>query len=170
MENETGARIAAARRKGRCARLYNILFPTWMFYLLPTGAWLILLPANFIIDSLVLWLAMRRIGIAERRDIWKRSILRIWGIGFLSDFIGASLTFGLFLLVDAARISWDIYLFPGTTLFAIPGVVLSGIFIYVLDKRYAFKKCALDDTQIQKLSLALAFLTAPYAMLIPLYG
>lgn len=156
--------------KGRHFRLYNILFPAWMFYLLPTGLWLILLPANFFIDSLMLWIAMKRLNITERRDVWKHSILRIWGIGFLSDLLGALLTFGLFLLIDAANLSWDIYLFPGTTLFAIPGVVLSGILIYALNKRYAFTKCTLDETQIHKLSLALAVFTAPYAMLIPLYG
>ena len=80
------------------------------------------------------------------------------------------LTFGLFLLIDAAHLSWDIYLFPGTTLFAIPGVVLAGILIYLFNKRYAFTKCTLDETQIHKLSLALAVFTAPNAMLIPLYG
>ena len=67
-------------------------------------------------------------------------------------------------------ITWDIYLFPGTTLLAIPGVVLSGVLIYRLDRRYAFVKCLSDERQIHELSLALAFFTAPYAMLIPLYG
>ena len=159
-----------SKKERRHLRLYNILFPAWMFYLLPTGLWLFILPANFAIDSLVLWMAMRRLKIAGQQDVWKRCILRIWGIGFLADILGALLTLGLFLLIDAAHLSWDIYLFPGTTLFAIPGVVLSGILIYALNKRYAFAKCTLDDTQIHKLSLALAIFTAPYAMLIPLYG
>lgn len=158
------------RQQKHKVRLYNVLFPAWMFYLFPTGLWLIILPANFAIDSVVLWIAMRRLKIAGQRDIWKRSILRIWGIGFLSDILGALLTLGLFLLVDAAHLSWDIYLFPGTTLFAIPGVILAGILIYVLNKRYSFTNCALDNQQIHNLSLTLAFFTAPYAMLIPLYG
>ena len=152
------------------SRLYNVLFPMWMFYLFPTQIWLVILPANFVIDSLVLWLSMRRIGIAEQRETWRRSIFRVWGIGFLSDVLGALLTLGLFFLVNAAKLSWDIYLFPGTTLFAIPGVLLSAVIIYMLDKRYAFRECALDETQVHKLCLALAVLTAPYAMLIPLYG
>ena len=154
----------------RNSRLFNVLFPTWMFYLFPTGLWLVILPANFAIDSLILWLSMRRLGIIGRRNVWKHSILRIWCIGFLSDILGALLTLALFLLIDAAHLSWDIYFFPGTTLFAIPGVMLAGILIYLFNKRYAFTKCRLDETQIHKLSLALAFFTAPYAMLIPLYG
>ncbi len=158
------------RRRKHGARLYNVLFPVWMFYLFPTCLWLVILPANFAIDSLVLYLAMRQLGITERREIWRKSIFRIWAVGFLSDFLGALLTLGLMLLIDAAHLSWDVYLFPGTTLLAIPGVILSGVLIYVLNKRYAFVKCMSDERQLHKLSLALAFFTAPYAMLIPLYG
>ena len=91
MTNE--ARSAAAqgvRRKGRALRLYNILFPAWMFYLFPTGLWFLLLPANFAIDSLVLFLAMKRLGVEKPRDVWKRSILRVWGFGFLADFLGVN--------------------------------------------------------------------------------
>ena len=35
-------------------RLYNILFPIWLFWLWPTVIWLVILPANFVIDTLVL--------------------------------------------------------------------------------------------------------------------
>lgn len=160
----------SARRRKHGVRLYNVLFPVWMFYLFPSWLWLVILPANFAVDSLVLCLAMRRLGIAGRREIWGKSIIRIWAFGFLSDFLGALLTLGLMLLIDTFHLSWDIYLFPGTTLLAIPGVVLSGVLIYLLDRRYAFAKCLSDERQIHELSLALAFFTAPYAMLIPLYG
>lgn len=160
----------SARRQKHGVRLYNVLFPVWMFYLFPSWLWLVILPANFAVDSLVLRLAMRRLGIAEQREIWRKSILRIWAVGFLSDFLGALLTLGLMLLIDAFHLTWDIYLFPGTTLLAIPGVMLSGVLIYRLDRRYAFAKCLSDGRQIHRLSLALAFFTAPYAMLIPLYG
>ena len=160
----------STRRRKHGVRLYNVLFPMWMFYLFPTWLWLVILPANFAIDSLVLCLAMRRLEIAGRREIWRKSIFRIWAIGFLSDFLGALLTLGLMLMIDAAHLSWDVYLFPGTTLLAIPGVVLSGALIYMLNKRYAFVKCMSDEREIHKLSLALAVFTAPYAMLIPLYG
>lgn len=171
MNEDVQSRIAKSPQyKTRALRLYNILFPAWMFYLLPTSLWLIILPANLAIDSLVLFLALKRQGIDGMRGIWKRSILRIWGLGFLADLIGAALTFGLFLLIDVARLPWDIYLFPGTPLLAMPGVVLSGILIYTLDKRYAFANCTLNETRKHNLSLALAIFTAPYAMLIPLYG
>ena len=160
----------SARRQKHGVRLYNVLFPAWMFYLFPSWLWLVILPANFAVDSLVLCLAMRRLGIAGQREIWRKSILRIWAFGFLSDFLGALLTLALMLTIDAFHLTWDIYLFPGTTLLAVPGVALSAFLIYFFDKRYAFSKCALPQDRVRRLSLALSIFTAPYAMLIPLYG
>lgn len=91
----------SAHRRKHGIRLYNVLFPAWMFYLFPSWLWLVILPANFAVDSLVLCLAMRRLGIAGRREIWRKSIIPIWAVGFLSDFLGALLTLGLMLLIDA---------------------------------------------------------------------
>lgn len=152
------------------ARLYNILFPIWLFWLWPTGAWLLLLPANFAIDSLVLCLAMARQPMENKRAVWKRSILKIWAIGFASDLIGAAAIFGLMLLIDGVGLPWDTFHFPGTTLMSLPGVALAGALIYGFNKRFSFPTCGLPPEQIHKLSLALAVFTAPYAMLLPLYG
>ena len=151
-------------------RLYNILFPMWLFYLLPTGIWLIILPANFLIDSLVLYIASRYQRIKDFSPTWKRSILRVWGIGFASDFLGALLILAVELIRSELYPDWNTFYFPRATIIAIPGVILSAIFIYFLDKRYAFVKTNLDELAIKKLSMALAVFTAPYAMLIPLYG
>ena len=151
-------------------RLYNILFPIWLFWLLPTSAWLIILPANFAIDSLVLVIAMRVQRLENKLRIWIKSILRVWIIGFISDLIGAAVIFGLMLLIDSVRPHWNTILFPGTTLISLPGVTLAGVLIYFLNKRFSFTRCELSVEQIRRLSLALAVFTAPYAMLIPLYG
>lgn len=159
-----------ARRGRGASRLYNILFPVWLFYLFPTGMWFLILPANFAMDSLVLYFAMKRQNTAQMKEVWKRSIIRIWGIGFLCDLCGAALILGIELVQDALHLHWNTFLFPGATLVAIPGVVLTAYLIYRLDKRFAFAGCPLSEPQIQKLSLSLAIFTAPYAMLIPLYG
>ena len=151
-------------------RLYNILFPIWLFWLLPTIVWLIILPANFAIDSLVLILAMKYKGLENRTAIWKKSILKIWGIGFLSDLLGAALIFGLMLLLEAAAPGWDTFHFPGTTLLALPGAALAGVLIYFLNRRFSFQNCGLGPEQLRAVCLALAVFTAPYTMLIPLYG
>ena len=152
------------------SRLYNILFPMWLFYIIPTGVWMIILPANFLIDSLVLYIASKYLHIRDCASTWKSSILRIWGIGFASDFLGGLLILAIELIRCELYPDWNTFFFPEATLIAIPGVVLSAICIYCLDKRYAFVKTNLSEPAIKKLSMALAVFTAPYSMLIPLYG
>ena len=153
-------------------RLYNLLFPIWMFFIWPSVLWLILLPANFVIDSVVLLLAMDALRLENRISLWKKSIVRIWLIGFLSDFIGAALIFVLMLVSDWLKLPFNLILFPATTIIAIPGVLLAGVLIFFLNKRFSFQKLQdeLSGEQIHKLCLALAIFTAPYAMFIPLYG
>lgn len=146
-------------------RIYNVLFPIWLFWLWPSPAWLLILPANFAVDSLVLILALKWRRVGEKLEVWKRSILKIWVIGFLSDLAGAALIFGL------SALTGEIYvLFPGTTLISLPGVILAGVLIYFLNRRFSFRRCAAEPELVHALSLALAVFTSPYAMLIPLYG
>lgn len=152
-------------------RLYNVMFPIWFFWLFPTPLWLFILPVNFAVDSLVLYLAMRWQGLQSKLEIWKKSIWKIWVVGFLSDFIGALLIFGLYyLFAEVFSVSWNLILFPGTTLLSLPGAALAGVLIYFLNRKFSFTKCGLDPAQVHKLCLALAVFTAPYAMLIPIYG
>ena len=149
-------------------RLYNVLFPIWFLYFFPS-LWLLILPANFLIDSLVLYLSARSQKITERFSLWKRSILPVWIIGFLSDFAGAGLTVLLYFLLEPIT-DWNLILFPGTSLIALPGIFLSGLLIYFLNKKFSFPKSVLETQQIHKLCLFMAIFTAPYTMLIPLYG
>lgn len=150
--------------------LINILFPIWLFWILPTFAWLIILPVNFVVDSLVLYLAMRWQHMEDKVKILKQSILKIWIVGFVSDLLGAGLILILTMQIHSTGFAWDIFHFPGTTLISIPGVILAGLLIFYLNKHCSFTKCGFTEIQIRKLSLALAIGTAPYAMFIPLYG
>ena len=151
-------------------RLYNILFPIWLFYLLPTGVWLIILAANFLIDSVVLYFGSRYLRIRKYGTLWRHSILRILGIGFIGDFLGALLILAVELIRNEFFPEWNTFYFPGATLIALPGVAISVLCIFFLDRRYAFVKTDLDELTVTKLSRILAIFTAPYAMLIPLYG
>ena len=150
-------------------RLYNVLFPLWFFWLYPTKLWLLILPANFLLDSLVLYAAMRRRHIEARAALWKSSILRVWVFGFLSDICGAALI--LFLHFALGPVTWfwdamDFYL--AEALLVLPGVALAGFLIYFFNQRYTFSSCGLPPEEIRRLSLVLAVFTAPYAMFIPL--
>ena len=149
-------------------KLYNILFPIWLFWIFPTYVWMIILPINFLLDSLVvLWMAKRN---HVELSVWKKSILNIWIIGFVSDIVGALLILLLMIGIDFLNFPWDTMHFPGTTLMSIPGVILAGILIYHLNRKMSFMNCNIDENTVKKISMALAIFTAPYAMLIPLYG
>ena len=158
-------------KQDRSIRLYNVMFPIWFFFFLPP-IWLVMLPVNFGVDTLVLMLSARKQQVEDRKALWKRHILPVWGIGFLSDLIGAGLVFLIYLVVAESPLvdTWmNPVLFPGTTIISIPGVVLAGVMIYILNKKLTFRKSALDPAVIHKLCLHLAIFTAPYTMLIPLY-
>ena len=158
-------------KKDNSVRLYNVMFPIWFLFFFPV-LWLVMLPVNFGVDSLVLMLSAKRQGVADRKALWKKHILPVWGIGFLSDLLGAGLLFGFYILIAETPLvyTWmnPIY-FPGATIMAIPGVILAGWLIYILNKKLTFRKSTLDAAVIHKLCLHLALWTAPYTMLIPLY-
>ena len=157
--------------KDNSVRLYNVMFPIWFFFFLPI-TWLLILPVNFGVDSLVLMLSARKQQVEDKKALWKKHILPVWGIGFLSDLIGAGLVFLIYLAVAESPLVdtfMNPVLFPGTTIISIPGVVLAGFMIYILNKKLTFRKSTLDAAVIHKLCLHLAIFTAPYTMLIPLY-
>lgn len=148
--------------------LYNMIFPFWALFLLPwLPTWPILLAGNFLIDSVVLLLAMTYWGYPNRVRTWKSSILKIWVIGFVSDILGALLTFGLtYILLALGGYYGDMLSFPVCQLLALPGIVLAAILIRIWN-RISFRRTPLEAEQIHRLCFALAVFTAPYTMLLP---
>ncbi len=152
-------------RKGY--RLNNVMFPVYMLFLLLPQVWAVVLPFNFAFDSLVLVLAIRHYKYGGTKEIWKKSILRVWGFGFLADIVGAAFVTALVFAMEA-WLDINVFFNSGTELvMVLPGVALAGWLIYLLDKKWAFGKTVLDAGQRHKLALALAIFTAPYTMLIP---
>ena len=162
-------------------KLYNILLPIWILIFCPTWLWLILIPANYLIDRLVLrWSlgAMPDKGAFCRKHTWKICLA-----GFFSDFIGAAIMFAVFLLssgVDSHPIledlSYGIGFNPFSSVLALIVVLLSiavsGQCIYLIDRKI-LKKAGLDPEQAKKSAVRLALITAPYLYLFPsvlLYG
>ena len=90
-------------KQNRSIRLYNVMFPIWFFFFLPP-IWLVMLPVNFGVDTLVLMLSARRQQVEDRKALWKKHILPVWGIGFLSDLIGAGLVFLIYLVVAESHL------------------------------------------------------------------
>ena len=156
-------------------KLYNVLFPLWMLILIPM-TWLYVIPANFLIDSLVLIIAVRFLIKKPIKEIWKKSIVRVFVFGFLSDFVGAG-----FLLGGLYISSWLDFgtvfeetcngptSFGGFIILSI-AVAISAICIYFANLKFSFKKLDLEIFEKKKLALALAIATAPYTFFIPLYN
>ena len=137
-------------------KLYNVLFPLWMLLMFPQ-MWLIVLPGNFIIDSVVLLISMRLFGICEKKQFYKSNILTIFSAGILSDVIGS-----LYMLLMVMTEHYDGIREWYTT---IPGLIISAVMIFILNYYITFRKC--EKKQRLWLSLIFAVVTAPYTFLVP---
>ena len=86
----------------RNTRLYNVLFPFWMLLLFPQ-AWLVVLPGNFIIDSLVFLIGMLILKIGEKKQWYKKYIGEIYAFGMLSDIIGSAYMLLMMVVFDVGH-------------------------------------------------------------------
>ena len=147
----------------RDMRLYNVLFPFWMILLFPQ-VWLIVLPGNFIIDSIVLIISMTALKIAHKKQLYKRYILKIYGFGMLSDIIGSAYMFLMLAVFGIGRMGDELYL-------TVPALVISAALIFILNYFVTFRQT--EKLLRLKMSIIFAVVTAPYTFLIPsswLYG
>lgn len=160
-------------------RLYNVIFPIWFLIVIPT-TWLYVLPANFLIDSLVLIVGLFILKIGNKRNIYKKSILKVFLFGFLADIIGSILLIlTQFVSINGAvgdfiaSLVWN----PSENVFSLVYicicVLISALFIYLFNYKISFKKLNIDVSKKRKLAIIMAVLTAPYLFLYPsraLYG
>lgn len=138
-------------------KLYNVLFPVWFLILLPQ-LWLIILPGNFIIDSLVLVVSMYALKVAEKKQWYKQHILKVFLFGMLSDIIGTAYLFLMAFVFELGIMGDELYLTG-------PALLFSAAMIFVFNYFITFKK---DDQALRlRFSLIFAIATAPYTFLIP---
>ncbi|MBE6717959.1 MAG: hypothetical protein E7574_01715 [Ruminococcaceae bacterium] len=164
----------------RSVKFYNIYFPVWVLMLFPL-TWLIIIPGNFLVDSLVLLLGMYFLKIEKKSTFYKKYIFLIFIFSFLADVVGGFvMVISLFVGKDSAffneYISEQIARNPFdnvyTLIYTFIAVIISGIIIYVLNRFITFRKEECIKTK-RFLSLLIAFLTAPYFFLLPtetIYG
>ncbi|MDU1413494.1 MAG: hypothetical protein E6929_11840 [Clostridium sp.] len=156
-------------------KLYNALFPIWMLIMFPL-TWLYILPANFIIDSIVILITLKVLKCGSIKNIYKSTIIKVWIFGFASDFIcGILLFLSQFIkgnwwyeyimipLVENPLDNWFALIYCLVTLF------IAGFFIYFFNYKISFKKLNLPKKTIQKIALSLAIFTTPYVILFPSY-
>ena len=159
--------------KRKETRLYNMLFPSWFLYI----GWpaliywwpglLLVLAGNLALDSLVIFLAAACRKLPEKGKLWKKSILRVWLLGFVCDGAGALCTALLWALAQGAI---GRHAPPPFTFYtgAVPGISLSGVLLYWASRKVSFSPTGLQGKQLHSMSLAIALGTAPYLMLLPL--
>ena len=143
--------------KNKDVRLNNVLFPFWMLVLYPM-TWFVVLPGNFIIDSLVLLVSMVLLGVADKKQCYKKYILKIFAFGMLSDMVGGIYMFLMLAVFEVARMGDELFL-------TVPAIAISAVLIFVLNYFITFRKA--ERSFRLKMSLIFALVTAPYTFLIP---
>ena len=157
--------------------LYNVMFPIWMLILFPQ-AWILVIPINFLIDSLVILITGKIRKLKNTIECYKKSILKTFLFGFLADIIGAFIILIPILLpnkifenVVLNNIRNAIMSNPFTNIFALMyvmvAIIVSMFFIYNFNSRFVFKKLDIDDKDKKVLGLIVTLVTAPYTFLIP---
>lgn len=156
-------------------KLYNIFFPFWSLFLFPPF-FLLSLPVNFLIDSVVFLLAAKTLKLQNLKSMYKKSIWKIRGFGFLADIIGAIFLFLSNYIKDRLELP-DAFLVGvnynprghrASLLWTIIALLISGFLIFYFNYRRSFSTTNLSDRDKRKLALRLAIFTAPYIFLVSL--
>lgn len=159
--------------KKKYVKLYNIIFPVYMLWLVPPVFFLSII-ANFIIDSFVVLVTAKKLKIENIFLKYKKVIFKVWGFGFLADFIGAAFLFSMSSLFSSLNIpiKYNIDYNPFGNIYAliitILGILISSILIFIFNKKVCFKTVDLTERQKYILSLVLSIVTAPYLFLLPI--
>lgn len=158
-------------------KLYNVIFPVWFLWLVPPVILVVAL-GNFVVDSLVLFLAYR-LFVAQREScgfgsLYRQCIVKVWLFGFLADIIGTIPLIGLmatdlspFSYEVESAIMWNPWTNIVAVLFVFGCVVLAGALVFVFNHRFALKKAISNPRVRFKTAVLLAVLTAPYTLLLP---
>lgn len=161
------------------SKLYNVIFPIWLLWLFPI-TWIVVLPANFLIDLTVILLTFKFLKISEIKKITKSIILKVWIFGFIADSIGTIFMFSVNIInfdYQTPLGKWwyeimsavnynpfeNIYAFLWTTFC----LIITSSFIYLFNYKICLKNAELELKAKKKLALSLAIFTTPYLFYMP---
>lgn len=158
-------------------RLYNVIFPVWLLLLVP-AVWLIVLPANLLIDCAVVLLTLMVLKHTQKKIVLKQVWCKIWLLGFAADFVGVAVLMPAIFMAGYLPEPWDSWVnpvmyncwkSPVALLWTAAAVAVSGVCIYFFDRR-GMRSCAeLTDRERHIVALTLAIVTAPWMFFIPTY-
>lgn len=152
-------------------RLYNVIFPIWILWMLPP-AWLVVLPGNLLIDGAVLFLSLTALKCPDRGARMRWLLPPFWICGFLADFAGTVwMCLGLF--VSELSGGWNLYCpleHPAAFVWTFSAVALSSACIYALDSFFLRGELSpLPERERRRTALTMAVVTAPWTFFIPLF-
>ena len=124
----------------------------------------LLLPANFIVDTVMLLLLFFLFKVPEKKGALPEGHLESMGLWISGGFSGGRGS-GHHQQCGFAAISYICAVFLcGAFLFATVGVVLAGVLIYFFHIKFVWKGILLEEGKKKKIALGMAILTAPYLM------
>lgn len=155
-------------------KLYNVIFPIWLILIVPPIV-LLVIPSNFLIDSLVLIVGLKMLNVTNWFDKYKKSIIKVWIFGFIADVIGSLLLFATQFMGSndylyeklVYPIVWNPFKSILAVLYVLLVIIICGLLIYLINYKFAFKKTDLDKKSKKTISILLACVTAPYLFLLP---
>ena len=160
-------------------KLYNAIFPIWILIIFPT-TWLIVLPANFVIDLLVMLITLKCMKVPDIRRNTFPIIFGVWATGFVADILGSlglmCLTMTISNVQTPFLLWWNnvlnaIIYNPFKNAFAVLiitiFVIISAVIIFLANYFICFRKAKLEKTKRKILALSLAIFTAPYLLYLP---
>ena len=159
-------------------KLYNVIFPVWFLLIFPP-IWLIIIPLNLIIDSIIVYICMKKNNVNDIKEKLKKIIFKVVCFGFLADIIGGIFMYATgFLEIFVEDSKWlvdnlinPVMFNPFSSVFGliytILAMMISSILIYIFNYKYTFNKIELDDKIKKRISLVLAIVTTPILFLLP---
>lgn len=159
-------------------KVYNIIFPIFMMLLFPPF-WIVVIPINYLIDYIVVYLSMKYLQISDIKEKTKKVILKVWLFGFLSDIIGSMIllnTGNLSKILNIDSQYWYEYIYnniaysPTKNIYSFLivslSIFISGLFIYFFNYKLSLNNIDISPRDKKKLALLIAIFTSPYIFLI----
>ena len=161
----------------KSVKLYNVIFPIWLLILFPL-TWVIVIPANFLVDSLIVYFGMKKLKVEEFKQKFKKSIVKVVCFGFVADIIGGFFMFCPNFLEFSESRRWlyeniinPVMYNPFESVYALLWVLfcmaLSSTAIYFFNYKFSFSKINIERAIKKKISLMLAIFTTPVLFLLP---
>jgi hypothetical protein len=158
-------------------RLYNLILPVWLLWLLPQ-TWLAVLPGNLAVDCLVLYGALSLLHRTDKGALFRPLWWRFWLLGFAADFLGVLWLLLAFFTAMGDNfwanamefVMHDPFGHPLAFFWTLAAIAIAGVFVYRFDLACMKRHCpALSQAEQRKVALAMAVVTAPWTFLIPVY-